>query len=294
MRPNYRPRRSMLYVPGCVPRFLEKARTTKVDSLIFDLEDSVLPDNKAEARSRVVAALRSGNYGYREKVVRINPLTTAWGLDDLKAVATAGADAILFPQIESRQDVLDALAALDAAGAAKMQIMVQIETPAGVIRADEIAGASPRIACLVLGTSDLTTELHARITAECLPMLYTISHCVMAARAHGISIVDGVHLDFHDMTAFEYACRLARDFGCDGKSLIHPLQISYANDAFSPRPSSLGSAKCMIAALAEANEAGRGVAVVEGRLVEKANVTAANRTLMIQEMIEKMEAADIS
>lgn len=292
MRNNYRPRRSMLYVPGSVPRFLENARTLKVDSLIFDLEDPVLPDHKEEARAHVVAALRSGGYGYREKVVRINALATAWGRADLSAVAKAGADAILFPKIENRHDVLYALAALDAAGATDLPIMVLIETPAGVMHVDEIAGASPRIACLVMGTSDLTNELHARITPECLPMLYSISQCLMAARAHGVSIVDGVHLDLNDMHAFEYACRLARDLGCDGKTLIHPLQISYANDAFTPRPSSLGIAKRMIAALAEANEAGRGVAVVDGRLVESLHVTAAKRTLMIQELIEKMEAED--
>ncbi len=288
----YRPRRSMLYVPGSTPRFLEKARTLKVDSLIFDLEDPVLPDHKEEARANVVAALRSGGYGYREKVVRVNALSTPWGRDDLAAVADAGADAILFPKIESRTDVLDALAALDAAGAPEMPIMVLIETPAGIIHVDEIAGASARIACLVVGTSDLTNELHARITPDCLPMLYSISQCLMAARAHGIAIIDGVHLDLNDMHAFEYACRLARDLGCDGKSLIHPLQIPYSNDAFSPRPSSLGIAKRLIAALAEANEAGRGVAVVDGRLVESLHVTAAKRTLMIQEMIEKMEAEE--
>lgn len=292
MRNLYRPRRSMLYVPGSVPRFLEKARTLKVDSLIFDLEDPVLPDLKDQARHNVVAALQAGGYGYREKVVRVNALGTPWGRDDIAAVANVGADAILFPKIESRQDVLDALAALDAAGAPEMAIMVLIETPAGVVHADEIAGSSERIACLVVGTSDLTNELHARITPECLPMLYSISQCLMAARAHGIAVVDGVHTDLNDMHAFEYACRLARDLGCDGKSLIHPLQIPYANDAFTPRPSSLAISKRLIAALAEANQAGRGVAVVDGRLVENLHVTAAKRTLMIQEMIEKMEAEE--
>ncbi|MBS4099096.1 MAG: CoA ester lyase [Sulfuricella sp.] len=282
----------MLYVPGSVARFIEKSRTLKVDSLILDLEDPVLPDHKEEARRNVVAALHAGGFGYREKVVRVNALSSPWGRADLAAVATAGADAILFPKIERRQDVLDALAALDAAGAPEMPIMVLIETPAGVLRAEEIAGASPRIACLVVGTSDLTNELHARITPECLPMLHSISQCLLAARANGVSIVDGVHLDLNDMHAFEYACRLARDLGCDGKSLIHPLQIPYSNDAFTPRPSSLAIAKRLIAAFADANEAGMGVAVVDGKLVENLHITAAKRTLMIQEMIEKMEAEE--
>lgn len=292
MRNLYRPRRSMLYVPGSVPRFLEKARTLQVDSLILDLEDPVLPEHKAEARRNTVEAIRQGGFGYREIVVRVNALATPWSKDDLAAVAGIGADAILFPKIESRQDVLAALAAVDDAGAPELPIMVLIETPFGVLRAEEIAGASERIVCIVMGTSDLTNELHARISPDRLPMLHSLSHCLLAARAHGISIVDGIHLDLNDMHSFEYACRLARDLGFDGKSLIHPFQIPYANDAFTPRPASLESAKRIIAALTEANAAGMGVAVVDGRLAENLHAEAAKRTLMIHEMIEKMEAEE--
>lgn len=292
MRHLYRPRRSMLYVPGSVPRFLAKACALQVDSLILDLEDPVLPEHKAEARRNTVEAIRQGGFGYREIVVRVNALATPWGRDDIAAVAGIGADAILFPKIESREDVLAALAALDAAGAPEMAIMVLIETPFGVLRAEEIAGASERIVCMVMGTSDLTNELHARITPDRLPMLHSLSRCLLAARAHGISIVDGIHLDLNDMHSFEYACRLARDLGFDGKSLIHPFQIPYANDAFTPRPASLESAKRIIAALTEANAAGMGVAVVDGRLVENLHAEAAKRTLMIHEMIEKMEAEE--
>jgi citrate lyase subunit beta/citryl-CoA lyase len=282
----------MLYVPGSVPRFLEKARTLQVDSLILDLEDPVLPEHKTEARRNTVEAIRQGGFGYREIVVRVNALATPWGRDDLAAVAGIGADAILFPKIESREDVLAALTALDAAGAPDLAIMVLIETPFGVLRAEEIAGASKRIVCMVMGTSDLTNELHARITPDRLPMLHSLSRCLLAARAHGISIVDGIHLDLNDMHSFEYACRLARDLGFDGKSLIHPFQIPYANDAFTPRPASLEAAKRIIAALTEANAAGMGVAVVDGRLVENLHAEAAKRTLMIHEMIEKMEAEE--
>lgn len=292
MRNLYRPRRSMLYVPGSVPRFLEKARSLQVDSLILDLEDPVLPEHKAEARRNAVEAIRQGGFGYREIVVRVNAIATPWGKDDLAAMAGIGADAILFPKIESREDVLAAISALDAAGAPDLAIMVLIETPFGVLRAEEIAGASERIVCMVMGTSDLTNELHARITPDRLPMLHSLSHCLLAARAHGISIVDGIHLDLNDMHSFEYACRLARDLGFDGKSLIHPFQIPYANDAFTPRPASLETAKRIIAALTEANAAGMGVAVVDGRLVENLHAEAAKRTLMIHEMIEKMEAEE--
>ena len=292
MRNLYRPRRSMLYVPGSVPRFLAKACSLQVDSLIIDLEDPVLPEHKAEARRNTVEAIRQGGFGYREIVVRVNALATSWGKDDLAAVAGIGADAILFPKIESREDVLAALSALDAAGAPELPVMVLIEPPFGVLRAEEIAGASERIVCMVMGTSDLTNELHARITPDRLPMLHSLSRCLLAARAHGISIVDGIHLDLNDMHSFEYACRLARDLGFDGKSLIHPFQIPYANDAFTPRPASLEAAKRVIAALTEANAAGMGVAVVDGRLVENLHAEAAKRTLMIHEMIEKMEAEE--
>lgn len=287
MGPHYRPRRSMLYVPASVPRYLEKARGLHVDSVIFDLEDAVLPERKAEARANLLAALAKGDYGCRERVARVNGLATAWGRDDLAAVARADIDAVLFPKIESRQDVLEALAALDAAGGERLPIMVLIETPFGVLRAAEIAGASPRIACLVMGTSDLTNELHARVTQDRLPMLHSLSQCLLAARAHDIAFIDGIHLDLKHMETYEYACRLARDLGCDGKSLIHPDQVAYANDAFTPRPDSVDRARRIIAALAEANAAGRGVAVVEGRLVENLHVEAAKRTLMIHDMIQQ-------
>ncbi len=287
MGPHYRPRRSMLYVPASVPRYLEKARGLQVDSVIFDLEDAVLPERKAEARSNLLAALDRGDYGCRERVARVNGLATPWGRDDLAAVAKADIDAVLFPKIESRQDVLDALEALDAAGGARLPIMVLIETPFGVLRAAEIAGASPRIACLVMGTSDLTNELHARVTQDRLPMLHSLSHCLLAARAHDIAMIDGIHLELKHMETYEYACRLARDLGCDGKSLIHPDQVAYANDAFTPRPDSVDRARRIIDALAEANAAGQGVAVVEGRLVENLHVEAAKRTLLIHDMIHQ-------
>ncbi len=289
---QYRPRRSMLYIPACVPRFLDKGRELRVDSLILDLEESVLVERKTEARRNAVAALQAGGYGHREVVVRVNRHDSAWGLDDLTAIAPLKPDAILFPRIESRQDVLAAIAALDQAGGERIPVMVMLETPMAVLRAEEIAGASDRLICLVMGTSDLTNELHARITPERLPILYSLSHCLLAARAHGLPIVDGVHLDMKDMTSFEYACRMARDLGYDGKTVLHPLQIQYANDAFTPRAESVARARKIIAAFAEANAEGRGVTVVDGRLVETLHVEAARRTLLIHELIVKMEAAD--
>ena len=291
---HYRPRRSMLYVPACVARFLAKGRTLKADSLILDLEESVLVERKLEARRNAVAALKEGGYGQREVVVRVNRHDSAWGLDDLTAVAPLRPDAILFPRVESRRDVLDAIAALDQAGGAGIPVMVMLETPMAVLRAEEIAGASERLICLVMGTSDLTNELHARITPDRPPILRSLSHCLLAARAHGLPIVDGVHLDMKDMTSFEYACRMARDLGYDGKTVLHPLQIPYANDAFTPRPASVERAREIIAAFAQANAEGRGVTVVDGRLVETLHVEAARRTLMIHDLIVKMEADDVA
>jgi citrate lyase subunit beta/citryl-CoA lyase len=287
MRPHYRPRRSLLYVPCCVPRFLNKARQLEVDTLIFDMEDSVLPERKQEARKNLSAALEEGRYGCRERVVRINKLDSTWGQDDLAALCRTDIDAVQLPRVESRADVHAALSAIDAAGGAHLPIMVQIESPLGVLRAEEIAGASERIACVVMGTSDLTNEMHARITLERLPMLHSLSHCLLAARAHDVAIVDGIHLDLKDMKSFEYACRMARDLGFDGKSLIHPDQIAYANDAFTPRPDSVARARRIIEALAEANRAGSGVAIIDGRLVEAMHMEAAKRTLMIHDMIQQ-------
>lgn len=282
----YRPRRSMLYVPACVPRFLAKGRHLPVDTLIFDLEESVLVTRKNEARKNAVAVLTEGGYGPREVVVRVNRHDSTWGLDDLAAIVPLKPDAILFPRLNSRADLLAALAALDAAGGTAIPVMVMIETPLAVLHAEEIAAASERVICLVMGTSDLTNELHARITPDRSAVLYSLSHCLLAARAHGLSIVDGVHLDMGDMTGFEYACRMSRDLGFDGKTVIHPHQVAYANDAFTPRADSIERARKIITAWATANAEGRGVTVVDGRLVETLNVESARRTLMIHAMIE--------
>lgn len=284
---HYRPRRSMLYVPCSVARYLEKSRDLPVDSLILDLEDPVLPELKEVARHNVVEAIQKGGFGRRELVVRVNGLNTQWGMDDVRAVANIGADAILFPRVESRQDVLAALAALDEAGAVDMPIMVLIESPLGVLHAEEIAGASERIACIVLGTTDLSNSLHAHATPERLPIQHSMSHCVLAARAFHLSIVDGIHTELKDAHSFEYSCRMARDFGFDGKSLIHPYQISYANDVFTPKQANLDHARRVITAMGEAKVVGCGVAVVDGRLVENLHVESAKRMLATQELIEK-------
>jgi citrate lyase subunit beta / citryl-CoA lyase len=281
----------MLYVPGCFQRFLSKARTLKVDSVIFDLGDSVLVENKVTSRNQVVEAILTGGYGRRETVVRVNDLDSPWGHDDVKAVAKSGADAVLFPNIESRQDVLDALAALDAAGGAHLPIMVMIESPIAVLRAEEIAAASNRIACLIMATSDLITQLHGRKTPDRIPLQYSLAHVLLVGRAYKRAVVDGISIDIKDMHSFEMACRLTRDLGFDGKSLVHPNQLAYCNDAFTPKATEIQAAYEVIAALEAAHREGRGTIMLNGRLVEHHHVSASKRLIALAEMIKELESA---
>jgi citrate lyase subunit beta/citryl-CoA lyase len=280
----------MLYVPGCSTRYLNKARTLKVDSVILDLGDPILVERKEESRRFVAEAVLAGGYGRREVVVRVNDLDSPWGHDDVNAVATIGADAILFPNIESKADVEEALAVLDTAGGKHLPIMVMIESPIAVLRAEEIAAASNRIACLVMATSDLLNQLHGRRTPDRVAIVHSLSQVLLAGRAYDRAVVDGISTDLKDMQSFEYACRMARDLGMDGKTLVHPFQLPYCNDAFTPKPHDLAAANEVIEALERANQAGRGTVVVNGRLVEGHHVAAARRLLAMADMIEKLEA----
>jgi len=290
MNPYYRPRRSMLYVPGCNARYLHKARTLRVDSVILDLGDPILVDKKLESRRGVCEAVLAGGYGRREVVVRVNDLDSPWGRDDVKAVAGAGVDAVLFPNVESRADVLEAIELLDASGGSHLPIMVMIESPLGVLRAEEIASASSRIACIVVATSDLLNQLHGRRTPDRIAIQYSLSRVLLAGRAYERAVVDGISTNLKDMQSFEYACRLGRDLGFDGKSLVHPLQLPYCNDAFTPKPPDLAAALEVIDALERAHREGRGTVVVNGRLIEGHHVKEAKRLLALSDMIQKLEA----
>jgi len=290
MTPYFRPRRSMLYVPGCSTRYLHKARTLKVDSVILDLGDPILVAAKEESRRNVTDAVLAGGYGRREVVVRVNDLDSPWGPEDVKTVARSGADAMLFPNIESTADVQRALTALDAAGGSHLPIMVMIESPIAVLRAEEIAAASDRIACIVMATSDLLNQLHGRRTPDRIALVHSLSRVLLAGRAYDRSVVDGISTDLKDMQSFEYACRLARDLGFDGKSLVHPFQLPYCNDAFTPKPHDLAAALEVIEALDHAHAEGRGTVVVNGRLVEGHHVKAAKRMLALNDMIQQLEA----
>ena len=286
-----KPRRSVLFMPGPNARALEKARTLPADAVILDLEDAVVPDVKATARRMAVEAARAGGYGRREVVVRVNALGTPWGEDDLAAVASSGADAVLLPKVESAAGVLAALDVLVAHGAPpRLGLWCMLETPRGILGAGSIAAASPRLAALVMGTSDLTTGLRARHTRDRLPLITSLGLCVLVARAHGLAVLDGVHLDLDDEAGFVTACRQAADMGFDGKTLIHPKTIALANEIFSPSAGDLASARRVLEAHAAAEAAGKGVAVLDGRLVEHLHVEEARRLLALASAIEAMAA----
>ena len=286
---SIQPRRSVLYLPASNARALAKARTLEADALILDLEDAVAPDAKEIARQQVVEAVREGGFGQREVVIRVNGLDTPWGAGDLGAVAGAGSDAVLLPKVSTPDQVIDALARLDEAGApADLPLWIMAETPRGILDSHAIAGAHPRLAVMVLGTSDLAKELRLPARSDRLGLLGALSHCVLAARAHGLEILDGVHLDLADEAGFEFACEQGRDLGFDGKTLIHPRQLAVANRVFSPTAEAVERARRIIDAWSEARAAGRGVVVVDGRLVENLHVEEAQRVLALAGAIETL------
>jgi citrate lyase subunit beta/citryl-CoA lyase len=286
-----RPRRSLLFMPGSNPRALEKARSLPADGLIFDLEDAVAPTAKEEARTAVAAALAAGGYGERELVLRVNALDTPWGHADLAAAATMPLDAVLLPKVEDADRVRLTVALLDALGAPpERAVWCMLETPLGVLNAREIAAASPRLAALVLGTSDLTKDLHALHTSDRRALLTALELALLAARAYGLAAIDGVHLDLADDDGFALACRQGRELGFDGKTLIHPKQLEGANLAFAPSAAEIAWARRIIAAHAEAVARGQGVVLVDGKLVENLHVENARRVVAIAGAIERIAA----
>ena len=287
MPASARPRRSVLYMPGSNPRALEKGRTLSADVLILDLEDAVAPDAKAAARTNIAAALAEGGYGKREILVRVNALDAPWGREDLSDLASCGADGILLPKVESADAVRKALSILDAAGA-DLAIWCMIETPMGVLHAEEIAAASPRMAGFVMGTSDLAKELHCLHTPQRLPFMTSLNHVVLVARAYGLAALDGVHLDLSDDQGFTESCQQGLELGFDGKTLIHPKTIDQANQTFGPNAQEVESSKEIIAAFEEAQSAGKGVVVLNGKLVENLHVENARRILTLAQMIEDL------
>ena len=271
--------RSTLYVPGANERALEKARGLAADALILDLEDSVAPEAKPLARGRVCELVRAGAFGTRPVVVRINGMNTSWYQDDLMAAAAAEPDAVLVPKVQRADDVIAVERALRRAGAERTAVWAMLETPLAVLRALEIATASERLTVLVTGTNDLLAELHAEDVPGRRPLGPSLSLCLLAARASGRLILDGVYNDVSDLMGFVTECREARRLGFDGKTLIHPSQIDPCNDAFSPSERDIEHARRIIDAFERATQAGNGVVTVDGRMVEALHVESARRVL---------------
>jgi citrate lyase subunit beta/citryl-CoA lyase len=273
-------------MPGANARALEKSRNLPADGLIFDLEDAVAPDAKEKAREQILAAVKQGGYGKREILIRTNGLNTPWGYDDLVAVAKAGADAVLLPKVESPEMVHQAESVLEAHGApSDLAIWCMMETPRGMLHAEGIADASPRLGGLVMGTSDLAKDLQAQHTAMRLPLITSLGLCMLAARAARIAILDGVYLDLNDHEGFVDSCRQGAELGFDGKTLIHPKQLEAANEVFGPSEEELRLSRRIIEAYAAAEADGKGVVVVDGKLIEKLHVDHAERVVALAEAI---------
>lgn len=279
-------------MPGANARALEKARTLRADTLIFDLEDSVAPAAKDEARARIAAAIRAGGYGRRERVLRVNGAATPWHPDDLRFAAALGVDAVLLPKVESGEEVCAADAALEAAGAPSgLALWCMMETPRAFLHAEGIASSSPRLAALVMGTEDLAKDLRARPRADRLPFLVSLSLGVLAARACGLAALDAVYRDFDDEGGFAAECRQGRDLGFDGKTLIHPKQIAAANLAFAPSAAEIDAARQVIAAFEAAMAAGSGVAALNGKMIEALHAEEARRAVALHDAIAALDAA---
>lgn len=285
-----RPRRSALYMPGSNARALEKARSLPADVLIFDLEDAVAPALKETARAQVLAALREGGFGSREVVVRVNGASTPWGGDDLRALAGAGADAVLLPKVGASDDIMRASRELGEAGAPdSLQIWAMMETPLAILNADSLvrtaADPTSRLSALVMGVNDLVKDTRGRLTKGRASMVPYLAICVAAARAYGVDILDGVFGDLRDEAGLLAECEQGRDLGMDGKTLIHPGQIAIANEAFRPSDEDIAWSRKILAAFDAPGARDAGVIALEGRMIERLHAEIARRTIAIADAL---------
>jgi len=294
MAPTPRPRRSALYLPGNNARALEKGKTLPADVLIFDLEDAVGPDAKADSRAKVCEVISSSSsvdYQPREIVVRINGLGTDWHDDDLAAVAASAAHGVLVPKVETGKEVQALAAALDGLDAPQpLRLWAMIETPRALLRVEEIASASDRLAVLVVGTNDLVNDMHGLHVPGRAPVVTALSLAVLGARAAGKAILDGVFNTITDEAGFRAEARQGREMGFDGKTLIHPSQIAPANELFGPSQSQLADARKIVSAYQEAQAAGDSVITVDGRMIESLHVRDAQRILALADLISELES----
>ena len=285
----FRPRRSVLYMPSSNERALEKAKSIPCDALILDLEDAVAPDAKPSARDAACAAATSGEYGERELTIRINGADTEWHADDLAAACAAGPDAIVVPKVSSADAVLQLVEAMEEHGAPEhTKLWAMVETPYAMLHAEEIAAASERLTVLVMGTNDLAKELYAEHVRGRQPLLTGLGLALLAARAAGKAIVDGVYNDVKNTEGFLEECRQGREMGFDGKTLIHPGQVAGANEAFAPSEKAVEDARGILQAWQDGK--GSGVVTYNGRMVENLHVESAQRVLSMHDAITALEA----
>jgi citrate lyase subunit beta/citryl-CoA lyase len=283
------PRRSVLYVPGSNARALEKARTLGADALVLDLEDAVAPDAKDSAREQVCRALKTG-FGRREVAVRINAPDTEWGEHDLTEVAAAAPDAVLVPKVYSARDIHRVQHRLDHLNEAKsISIWAMVETPRAILDISGIADAGGRLCCLIFGTNDLIKEMGGVHTANRLNLAAALSLTVLAARAYGLAAIDGVHNDIADTEGFAAACIQARSFGFDGKTVIHPDQITPCNTAFAPSPQEVEAARKIIAAFEAPENRDKGAIRLDGRMVERLHAESARRLVALADAIAMLK-----
>ena len=284
-----RPRRSVLYLPASNARALEKARSLACDTIILDLEDAVSPDAKAEAREGAVAAVQAGGFGDREVVIRANGLDTPWGADDLAAAAKVRPDAVLIPKVSHPED----LAVIRTTLGGEVPIWAMIETCAAMFRLDALGAESVNVGveAWVIGTNDLAKEMRCQLTVDREPLITALSLSLMAARAHRLTIIDGVFNDIGDEAGLARQCAQAAAFGFDGKSLIHPSQIIAANAAFTPDASAVAWARTVVSAFEQPESAGKGVLKVDGRMVERLHYAEAQRLISVAEAIAAREPA---
>ena len=285
MQQKFQPYRSALYIPGANERALEKAKTLSVDAILFDLEDAVAPSAKADARQTLLNALTTGDYGNRARIIRINGFDTEWGQDDLAAAVQAKPDGILLPKVSTVAQVADLLERLTALGAPNMPIWAMIETPLAILNIADIASA-PGMAGFVMGTNDLAKDLSTKFRNDRAPLMASLSICVVAAKAHGLTIIDGVYNAFKDDGGLRIEAAQGRDYGFDGKSLIHPAQVAATNEIFSPSEDEVNLAERQIEAYEAAKAEGKGIAVVDGQIVENLHVATAQKILAIAKAVK--------
>lgn len=272
--------RSALYMPGANQRAMDKARDLPCDAVVFDLEDAVAPDMKEQAREQVLAQVAAGGYGERRIVVRANGIDSPWGEADLQALGAAAIPTVCLPKVDSAEQLIRCIAILKSYGAPEgLRIWAMIETPQGVHNVESICGAATELEALLMGTTDLSHQLRTPHRSDRLGLLYALSRCVNAGRMHGITLLDSVFLDIKDADAFRADCEQGRALGFDGKTLIHPSQIETTNGVYGFSAAQLEHARRVIAAWQAAEAQGKGVAVLDGKLVETMHVDEAQRML---------------